>query len=88
MTDFPDSFSSSALDSKPPGGDKELQEFLIVEKQKAQFNAQVRLYVIRRLNINLYILIFFSRYMNLMTFAGINVWIRPAANWTVKQKLV
>lgn len=24
------------------GGDKELQEFLMVEKQKAQFNAQVR----------------------------------------------
>lgn len=37
MTDF-DSFSSSTSDSK---GDKELQEFLMVEKQKAQFNAQV-----------------------------------------------
>lgn len=41
MTDFNDSFSSdSSLGNK---GDKELQEFLMVEKQKAQFNAQVRL---------------------------------------------
>jgi hypothetical protein len=37
MTDFGDSFSTST-DNK---GDKELQEFLLVEKQKAQFNAQV-----------------------------------------------
>lgn len=37
MTDF-DSFGSSSSDNK---GDKELQEFLMVEKQKAQFNAQV-----------------------------------------------
>lgn len=37
MTDF-DSFSSSSTENK---GDKELQEFLMVEKQKAQFNAQV-----------------------------------------------
>ncbi|XP_023030493.1 translocase of inner membrane 8 [Leptinotarsa decemlineata] len=39
MSDSFDSFSSSTLDSK--GGDKELQEFLMVEKQKAQFNAQI-----------------------------------------------
>ncbi|CAG9822756.1 unnamed protein product [Phaedon cochleariae] len=38
MTDSFDSFSSS-LDAK--GGDKDLQEFLMVEKQKAQFNAQI-----------------------------------------------
>ncbi|CAH1098935.1 unnamed protein product [Psylliodes chrysocephalus] len=37
MTDL-DSYSSG-LESK--GGDKELQEFLMVEKQKAQFNAQI-----------------------------------------------
>lgn len=40
MSDFGDTFSSSNIDSK--AGDKELQEFLLVEKQKAQFNAQVR----------------------------------------------
>lgn len=38
MTDFADSLSSVGLDGK---GDKDLQEFLMVEKQKAQFNAQV-----------------------------------------------
>lgn len=38
MTDFGDSFSSSVAEK---AGDKELQEFLMVEKQKAQFNAQV-----------------------------------------------
>lgn len=37
MSDSFDSFSN--LDTK--GADKELQEFLMVEKQKAQFNAQV-----------------------------------------------
>lgn len=37
MSDSFDSFSN--LDTKV--GDKELQEFLMVEKQKAQFNAQV-----------------------------------------------
>lgn len=37
MTDF-DSFGGGSSDTK---GDKELQEFLLVEKQKAQFNAQV-----------------------------------------------
>lgn len=37
MSDSFDSFSS--LSDK--GTDKELQEFLMVEKQKAQFNAQV-----------------------------------------------
>lgn len=37
MSDFGDSFSTTS-DNK---GDKELQEFLMVEKQKAQFNAQV-----------------------------------------------
>lgn len=37
MTDF-DSYSSGTTENK---GDKELQEFLMVEKQKAQFNAQV-----------------------------------------------
>lgn len=40
MTDFGDLPSSSLGQS----GDHELQEFLMVEKQKAQFNAQVRLY--------------------------------------------
>lgn len=40
MTDFGD-LSSSTSDMKV--GDHELQEFLMVEKQKAQFNAQVRL---------------------------------------------
>lgn len=39
-TDF-DTSSLSGLDTK--AGDKDLQEFLMVEKQKAQFNAQVRL---------------------------------------------
>ncbi|XP_044254286.1 mitochondrial import inner membrane translocase subunit Tim8 [Tribolium madens] len=38
MSEFGDSFSTSG-DHKP--GDKELQEFLMVEKQKAQFNAQI-----------------------------------------------
>lgn len=38
MSDFDSFSSSSSSDSK---GDKELQEFLMVEKQKAQFNAQV-----------------------------------------------
>lgn len=40
-----DSFGSSFDTNLPSesGGDKELQEFLLVEKQKAQFNAQVRL---------------------------------------------
>nr|CAI5850910.1 unnamed protein product [Callosobruchus analis] len=37
MTDSFDSFTSG-LDTK--GAEKELQEFLMVEKQKAQFNAQ------------------------------------------------
>lgn len=41
MTDFGDSFSTDS--SAANQGDKELQEFLMVEKQKAQFNAQVRL---------------------------------------------
>lgn len=40
MTDFGDSLSSTS-DMKV--GDHELQEFLMAEKQKAQFNAQVRL---------------------------------------------
>ncbi|CAG9864762.1 unnamed protein product [Phyllotreta striolata] len=38
MSDSFDSFSSG-LENK--SGDKELQEFLMVEKQKAQFNAQI-----------------------------------------------
>nr|CAH7745524.1 unnamed protein product [Callosobruchus chinensis] len=38
MTDSFDSFTSG-LDTK--GAEKELQEFLMVEKQKAQFNAQI-----------------------------------------------
>lgn len=38
MSDFDSFGSSSSADGK---GDKELQEFLMVEKQKAQFNAQV-----------------------------------------------
>lgn len=37
MTDFGDMSSSSDMK------DHELQEFLMAEKQKAQFNAQVRL---------------------------------------------
>lgn len=40
MTDFGDIPSSSTMKA----GDQELQEFLMVEKQKAQFNAQVRLF--------------------------------------------
>ncbi|XP_017783184.1 PREDICTED: mitochondrial import inner membrane translocase subunit Tim8 [Nicrophorus vespilloides] len=36
MTDFGDSFGTG-----DKAGDKELQEFLMVEKQKAQFNAQI-----------------------------------------------
>lgn len=43
MTDFADSFNAASLDTSKAPGDKELQEFLMVEKQKAQFNAQVRL---------------------------------------------
>lgn len=39
MTEFGDSFRTS--DSSDKAGDRELQEFLMVEKQKAQFNAQV-----------------------------------------------
>lgn len=39
-SDFGDSSLGLGLGGK--GGDKELQEFLMVEKQKAQFNAQVR----------------------------------------------
>lgn len=42
MTDF-DSFSSTDTGNK---GDKELQDFLMVEKQKAQFNAQVSIAMI------------------------------------------
>ncbi|XP_060532062.1 mitochondrial import inner membrane translocase subunit Tim8 [Cylas formicarius] len=38
-TDFGDPSFSGGLDSKV--GDKDLQEFLMVEKQKAQFNAQI-----------------------------------------------
>ncbi|KAK4887521.1 hypothetical protein RN001_003792 [Aquatica leii] len=38
MTDFADSFSNTNVGNKD---DKELQEFLFVEKQKAQFNAQI-----------------------------------------------
>lgn len=38
MSDFGSSFDTPL----PEKGDKELQEFLMVEKQKAQFNAQVR----------------------------------------------
>ncbi|XP_018334348.1 mitochondrial import inner membrane translocase subunit Tim8-like [Agrilus planipennis] len=39
MTDFgSDSFGSNSDSSKT---DKELQQFLMVEKQKAQFNAQI-----------------------------------------------
>ncbi|XP_012285621.1 mitochondrial import inner membrane translocase subunit Tim8 [Orussus abietinus] len=38
-----DLFSGSSLDddNKAKGGDAELQEFLMIEKQKAQFNAQI-----------------------------------------------
>lgn len=35
MSDLPDF-------SNPKGGDSELQDFLMVEKQKAQFHAQVK----------------------------------------------
>ncbi|KAF5270065.1 hypothetical protein FQA39_LY08477 [Lamprigera yunnana] len=38
MTDFADNFSTSNTSNKD---DKELQDFLFVEKQKAQFNAQI-----------------------------------------------
>ncbi|KAK5644093.1 hypothetical protein RI129_007938 [Pyrocoelia pectoralis] len=38
MTDFGDNFSLPSSEGKE---DKELQEFLFVEKQKAQFNAQI-----------------------------------------------
>lgn len=41
MNDYSDSFNSISTENK---GDKELQEFLMVEKQKAQFNAQVNFY--------------------------------------------
>ncbi|KAF2883674.1 hypothetical protein ILUMI_22489 [Ignelater luminosus] len=39
MTDFGDNFSSSLNTENK--GDRDLQEFLFVEKQKAQFNAQI-----------------------------------------------
>lgn len=35
-------FSSFDTTDTGKAGDKELQEFLLIEKQKAQFNAQVR----------------------------------------------
>lgn len=41
MTDFGDSFGNNVSEK---AGDKELQEFLMVEKQKAQFNAQVYIF--------------------------------------------
>lgn len=39
-----DSFNLSGFDTVNTGdkGDKELQEFLLIEKQKAQLNAQVK----------------------------------------------
>lgn len=40
MSDSFDSLSAEGL-GLGKGGDKELQEFLLIEKQKAQFNAQV-----------------------------------------------
>lgn len=75
------------------GVDSELQDFLLAEKQKAQFHAQVwwghfghKLSIFLALSS---IIIFFScfyRYMNLMIFAGTSAWINREQNWIHAQR--
>lgn len=78
MSDF-DSFGSSSSPSDK--GDKELQEFLLVEKQKAQFNAQVRCYL-----KTIYFAVIFTQYSfmcrftNSTIFAGTNASTKRATN--------
>lgn len=74
MSEFGD-LSSSDL---PKGGDHELQEFLMVEKQKAQFNAQVSFTT--RLIFFALIYLFHCRFTNLTTFVGKSVWTNPEVN--------
>lgn len=79
MSDSFDSFSN--LEGK--GGDKELQDFLMVEKQKAQFNAQV---ISTSFSLMQLLSFFIFRYMNLATFVGTNAWTSHQVNWIVKLK--
>lgn len=82
MSDSFDSFSS--LSDK--GGDKELQEFLLVEKQKAQFNAQVKVNWSTKLTC--FYTFFFLRYTSSVIFVGTSVWISLQVNWIVEPRHV
>lgn len=82
MSDSFDSFSN--LDSK----DKDLQEFLMVEKQKAQFNAQVNLSGTCRMLSKTHNFFEIFRYTNLVISVGTDVWISLQVNWMLKPKHV
>lgn len=77
----------SDFDSNSPlvGSDKEIQEFLMLEKQKAQVNAQVKF-------IHLYFRFqlmdhgSFFRYMNSMRSAGTNASVSRAPSWIAPPK--
>lgn len=81
------------MDDVPLGGgdakvDPELQEFLMLEKQKAQVNAQV---IIDAISKNCQAIatffLFIFRFTNLTKSAGTNVWISQARSSTARQKL-
>lgn len=86
------------------GGDSELQDFLMAEKQKAQVQAQVSVHTEPNFNVfmsmafknkskiqfNLsqFLLFFLFRFMNSPKFVGIDVWTHRAVNLIAKPKHV
>jgi hypothetical protein len=67
--------------TKTDGADSELQEFLMIEKQKAQVNAQVCVFFVKhQICCKSYSDIYDFRFMNSMKYVGINVWISQEAN--------
>jgi hypothetical protein len=67
--------------------DPELQEFLLIEKQKAQVNAQVRFLNFNNFRKSSNNLISF-RFTSLMKSAGKSVSISQEVNWTREQRHV
>lgn len=76
------------FEGQKPSGDSELENFLMIEKQKAQVNAQVRkqVFFLRPKFNNFFCL--FSRFMNSMKFVGTNVLRNQDKNWIVNKKIV
>lgn len=76
--------------SKSQQADAELQEFLMIEKQKAQVQAQVytKLSITSKRSMKIYIYIFVCRSMSSMKYVGTLVSTSQEVNWTVERKHV